>query len=119
MLLDLPLHVGHVCPRRLGIDLEGYGARFRFLQVDPAELSPGELSETVRDAVRREGRRVVVTDAHRKGVLDPMTAYQVVHMLEGVVQRGTATILRSAFFAADMAIAAAPSRKGVTRSLLC
>jgi penicillin-binding protein 1A len=27
-------------------------------------------------------------------VLDPMTAYQVVHILEGVVQRGTATVLR-------------------------
>ena len=27
-------------------------------------------------------------------VMDPMTAYQVVHMLEGVVQRGTATLLR-------------------------
>ena len=27
-------------------------------------------------------------------VMDPMTAYQVVHILEGVVQRGTATILR-------------------------
>jgi penicillin-binding protein 1A len=27
-------------------------------------------------------------------VVDPMTAYQVVHMLEGVVERGTATILR-------------------------
>ncbi|PTQ12254.1 penicillin-binding protein [Sphingomonas oleivorans] len=26
--------------------------------------------------------------------MDPMTAYQVVHILEGVVQRGTATILR-------------------------
>lgn len=47
----------------LGIDLEGFGERFRFLQVDPAELSPGELSETVRDAVRREGRRVVVLDS--------------------------------------------------------
>ena len=29
-----------------------------------------------------------------KQVLDPVTSYQVVHMLEGVVQRGTATILR-------------------------
>jgi penicillin-binding protein 1A len=29
-----------------------------------------------------------------KQVMDPVTAYQVVHMLEGVVQRGTATILR-------------------------
>ena len=29
-----------------------------------------------------------------KQVMDPITAYQMVHMLEGVVQRGTATILR-------------------------
>lgn len=29
-----------------------------------------------------------------KQVMDPITAFQVVHMLEGVVQRGTATILR-------------------------
>ena len=29
-----------------------------------------------------------------KQVMDPRTAYQVVHMLEGVVQRGTATVLR-------------------------
>jgi penicillin-binding protein 1A len=29
-----------------------------------------------------------------KQVVDPVTAYQVVHMLEGVIQRGTATTLR-------------------------
>ncbi len=29
-----------------------------------------------------------------KQVMDPITAYQMVHMLEGVIQRGTATILR-------------------------
>jgi penicillin-binding protein 1A len=29
-----------------------------------------------------------------KQIMDPVTAYQVVHMLEGVVQRGTATTLR-------------------------
>ncbi|APG63617.1 penicillin-binding protein [Sphingorhabdus lutea] len=29
-----------------------------------------------------------------KQVMDPVTAFQVVHMLEGVVQRGTATILK-------------------------
>jgi penicillin-binding protein 1A len=28
-----------------------------------------------------------------KQVMDPVTAYQVVHMLEGVIQRGTATVL--------------------------
>jgi len=29
-----------------------------------------------------------------KQVMDPMTAYQVVHITEGVIQRGTATVLR-------------------------
>ena len=29
-----------------------------------------------------------------KQILDPMTAYQIVHITEGVVQRGTATVLR-------------------------
>ncbi|MEE9432703.1 MAG: transglycosylase domain-containing protein [Sphingorhabdus sp.] len=29
-----------------------------------------------------------------KQIMDPVTAYQVVHMLEGVVQRGTATLLK-------------------------
>ena len=29
-----------------------------------------------------------------KQIVDPMTAYQMVHILEGVVQRGTATVLR-------------------------
>ena len=40
-------------------------------------------------AGRCRGRR-----SRTRQVVDPMTAYQVVHMLEGVVQRGTATILR-------------------------
>jgi len=31
---------------------------------------------------------------HREQVLDPMTAYQITSMMEGVVQRGTATIVR-------------------------
>ncbi len=31
----------------------------------------------------------------RDQVLDPMTAYQITSMMEGVVQRGTATILKS------------------------
>jgi penicillin-binding protein 1A len=30
----------------------------------------------------------------RKQAIDPMTAYQMTHILEGVVQRGTATVLR-------------------------
>ncbi|MGH6728151.1 MAG: penicillin-binding protein 1A [Pseudolabrys sp.] len=31
----------------------------------------------------------------REQVLDPMTAYQIISMMEGVVQRGTGTVLRS------------------------
>ena len=40
-------------------------------------------------AGRCRGRR-----SRTRQVVDPMTAYQIVHILEGVVQRGTATILR-------------------------
>ncbi len=35
----------------------------------------------------------VITD-NREQVLDPMTAYQITSMLEGVVQRGTATVVK-------------------------
>ncbi|WP_029074057.1 penicillin-binding protein 1A [Kaistia adipata] len=35
-----------------------------------------------------------VIEDNREQVLDPMTAYQVTSMLEGVVQRGTATVLK-------------------------
>ncbi|MGD0419491.1 MAG: penicillin-binding protein 1A [Xanthobacteraceae bacterium] len=31
---------------------------------------------------------------HREQVIDPMTAYQITSMMEGVVQRGTATVVR-------------------------
>jgi penicillin-binding protein 1A len=40
------------------------------------------------------GRAMPRFTAAGKQVMDPITAYQVVHMLEGVVQRGTATVLR-------------------------
>ncbi|WP_201403557.1 penicillin-binding protein 1A [Kaistia sp. 32K] len=36
-----------------------------------------------------------VIEDNREQVLDPMTAYQITSMLEGVVQRGTATVLKS------------------------
>jgi penicillin-binding protein 1A len=41
-----------------------------------------------------DGKAMPRFSAAGKQVMDPITAYQVVHMLEGVVQRGTATILR-------------------------
>ena len=40
------------------------------------------------------GRPMPRPPLRTRQVVDPMTAYQVVHMLEGVIQRGTATILR-------------------------
>ncbi|MGZ8351027.1 MAG: penicillin-binding protein 1A [Rhodoplanes sp.] len=41
-----------------------------------------------------DGRPMPRPPLRTRQIVDPMTAYQVVHMLEGVVQRGTATSLR-------------------------
>lgn len=41
-----------------------------------------------------DGRPMPRPPLRTRQVMDPMTAYQVVHMLEGVVERGTATNLR-------------------------
>lgn len=41
------------------------------------------------------GQEEPTIDDNRAQVLDPMTAYQITSMLEGVVQRGTATTVRS------------------------
>jgi penicillin-binding protein 1A len=42
-----------------------------------------------------DGRAMPRPPARGRQVVDPLTAYQVVHMLEGVIERGTATILRA------------------------
>ena len=41
-----------------------------------------------------DGRPMPRPPLRTRQMMDPMTAFQLVHMLEGVVQRGTATILR-------------------------
>jgi penicillin-binding protein 1A len=41
-----------------------------------------------------DGRPMPRPPLRTRQLVDPLTAYQVVHMLEGVVQRGTATVLR-------------------------
>jgi penicillin-binding protein 1A len=41
-----------------------------------------------------DGRPMPRPPLRTRQIVDPMTAYQIVHMLEGVVQRGTATSLR-------------------------
>jgi len=52
----------------LGMDFTRHGDRFTFLQVDPAELSPGELTNIIRGHV--EQRKVSVV------VLDSLSGYQ-------------------------------------------
>jgi penicillin-binding protein 1A len=41
-----------------------------------------------------DGKAMPRPPARTKQILDPMTAYQIVHITEGVIQRGTATILK-------------------------
>jgi penicillin-binding protein 1A len=41
-----------------------------------------------------DGKPMPRPSTRAKQVLDPMTAYQIVHITEGVIQRGTATVLR-------------------------
>ncbi len=41
-----------------------------------------------------DGKAMPRPPQRTKQVMDPMTAYQIVHITEGVIQRGTATVLR-------------------------
>lgn len=51
--------------RGLGVDLEAQvtAGLVQVVQVDPAELSPGELTSLVRDAVEDHGVKIVVVDS--------------------------------------------------------
>ena len=82
----------------LGVDLAGRldARNVTLQQVDPAELTPGELVHSVRCAVD-EGARVVVIDS-LNGYLNAMPeehflAVQLHEMLMYLGQRGVATIL--------------------------
>ncbi|MGC1349275.1 MAG: penicillin-binding protein 1A [Xanthobacteraceae bacterium] len=46
------------------------------------------------DADKWSGQAEPTLIDHREQVIDPMTAYQITSMMEGVVQRGTATVVR-------------------------
>ena len=41
-----------------------------------------------------DGKAMPRPPQRTKQIMDPMTAYQIVHVTEGVIQRGTATVLR-------------------------
>jgi circadian clock protein KaiC len=49
----------------LNLDLRPYieSGRMRLQQIDPAELSPGEFIQDVRNAVEKDGARVIVIDS--------------------------------------------------------
>jgi circadian clock protein KaiC len=47
----------------LGMDFDQFGDRFRFRQIDPAELSPGELVSIIREHVETHGVSAVTLDS--------------------------------------------------------
>lgn len=80
----------------LHIDVEGRPGEFLFQQVDPAELSPGELSGLVRSAVA-DGATIVVLDS-LSGYQNAMPEEQFLllqmhEMLTYLNQQGVLTIL--------------------------
>ena len=85
--------------RGQGLDLEAAVLKgmLSVRQVDPAELSPGELAHLVRDAVERDGARVVVIDS-LNGYLMAMPEenfllIQMHELLSYLSQRGVTTLL--------------------------
>jgi len=69
----------------------------RLVQVDPAELSPGELSFMVREAVEKQGVKIVVIDS-LNGYLNAMPeerflTIQLHELLMYLSQRGVASML--------------------------
>jgi circadian clock protein KaiC len=86
----------------LGIGLQEFidSGAVKITQVDPAELSPGEMVYDIRQAVENEGISLVVIDS-LNGYLNAMPGehYLVVHLHELLTylgQMGVATILVSA-----------------------
>jgi circadian clock protein KaiC len=83
----------------LGMPLRTHleSGRLSVRQIDPAELSPGEFVQVVRDAVEREDARVVVIDS-LNGFLASMSEEKLVtlqlhELLAFLNQRGVLTVL--------------------------
>ena len=81
----------------LSMDLGPFGDVFQFLQVDPAELAPGELSGLLRHAVEELGTRIVVLDS-LSGYQNAMPEeqhmlLQMHELLTYLNQKGVLTIL--------------------------
>jgi len=83
----------------LGIDVESHvtTGMIRIVQVDPAELSPGELTFVIREAVERDHVKVVVLDS-LNGYLNAMPeerflTIQLHELLMYLAQNSVATLL--------------------------
>jgi len=81
----------------LGMDFRKHGDRFDFLQVDPAELSPGELTSIIRRHVEHGGASMVVLDS-LSGYQNAMPEEQFLllqmhELLTYLNQQGVVTIL--------------------------
>ena len=86
----------------LGLDLEGHvrSDRITIRQVDPAELSPGEMAQIIRRTVEEHQSRIVIVDS-LNGYLNSMPdeKFLIVQMHELLMylgQQGVATILVAA-----------------------
>jgi circadian clock protein KaiC len=82
--------------RGLHLDVDSHADNFVFMQVDPAELSPGELAGTVRDHVSN-GFGIVVLDSlsgyQNAMPEDQFLLLQMHEMLTYLNQQGVLTIL--------------------------
>jgi circadian clock protein KaiC len=85
--------------RALGMPLEPHveAGRVTIQQIDPAELSPGEFIQTVRESVEQSSTRLVVIDS-LNGYLNAMSEEKFVllqlhELLAYLGQRGIVTIL--------------------------
>lgn len=85
--------------RQLGMDLGPYldDGRLRIHHIDPAELSPGEFAQKVRDAVVARGARFIVIDS-LNAYLQAMPGEQYLtlqmhEMLSFLNQQGVTTVM--------------------------
>jgi circadian clock protein KaiC len=83
----------------LNMDLQPHidSGRLSIRRIDPAELSPGEFAAAVRDAVERDGARIVVVDslnAYLQAMPDDRhLTLQMHELLSYLGQQGVLTLL--------------------------
>jgi circadian clock protein KaiC len=85
--------------RGLGLDLDVYTREgsLQIIQLDPAELSPGDFMHQIRDAVLNRGLRVLIIDS-LNGFLNAMPGEQLLtvqlhELLSFLNQQGVVTIM--------------------------